>query len=77
MKPGDLLRVRNKIQVGVVRVYTDDQCDSWEIHMEKNEIVCLLEEYQNQWSQNVLKVLFPRGVRWVYRLDMEILNETR
>ena len=75
MKRGDLLRARNKIQVGVVRIYTDPQCESWETHMKKDEVVLLLEEFQNQWDQDVLTVLFPRGVRWVYRLDVEVISE--
>jgi len=32
---GDLLRARSKIRVGVVRIYTDDQCDGWETHVKK------------------------------------------
>lgn len=74
MKPGDLLQARSKIQVGVVRIYTDDQCDSWETHVKKGETFLLLDEHQNQWSQDVCKVLFPRGIRWVYRLDVEVVE---
>ena len=73
MKPGDLLRSRDKLKVGVVRIYTDDQCDSWETHMRKEEVVLLLDEQKNQWDQDVLKVLFPRGIRWLYRLDAEVI----
>jgi len=58
MIPGDLLKTKSKIQVGVVRIYTDDQCEGWETHM----------------GQDVLKVLFPWGIRWVYKLDMEVLQ---
>ena len=73
---GDLLRARNKIQVGVVRIYTDNQCDGlgWETHVKKGETFVLLEEHQNQWGQDVFKVLFPRGIRWVYRLDVEVVE---
>ena len=73
---GDLLRARNKIQVGVVRIYTDNQCDGlgWETHVRKGETFVLLEEHQNQWGQDVFKVLFPRGIRWVYRLDVEVVE---
>ncbi len=71
MKPGDLLRSRDKLHIGVVRIYTDDQCDSWETHMKKDELVVLLEEHQNQWGQDVLTVLFPRGIRWIYKLDLQ------
>jgi hypothetical protein len=74
MRVGDLLRARSKIQVGVVRIYTDDQCDSWETHLKKGETFILLEEHQNQWSQDVCKVLFPHGIRWVYRLDVEVVE---
>ena len=74
MIPGDLLRARDKIQVGVVRIYTDDQCDGWETHVRKGETFVLLEEHQNQWGQDVCKVLFPRGIRWVYRLDVEVVK---
>ena len=71
---GDLLRARSKIQVGVVRIYTDNQCDGWETHVRKGETFVLLEEFQNQWKQDVCKVLFPRGIRWVYRLDVEVVE---
>jgi hypothetical protein len=71
---GDLLQAKNKIQVGVVRIYTDDQCDGWETHVKKGETFLLLEEHQNQWSQDVCKVLFPHGIRWVYRLDVEVVK---
>jgi hypothetical protein len=74
MIPGDLLQAKNKIQVGVVRIYTDDQCDGWETHVKKGETFVLLEEHQNQWSQDVCKVLFPQGIRWVYRLDVEVVK---
>jgi hypothetical protein len=73
VKVGDLLRSRSKLDVGVVRIYTDDQCDSWETHMKKDELVVFLEEHQNQWGQDVLTVLFPRGIRWLYRLDVEVI----
>ena len=59
MRIGDLLRARDKIQVGVVRIYTDDQCDSWETHVKKGETFVLLDEHQNSWKQDVCKVLFP------------------
>ena len=72
MKPGDLLRARSKFDVGVVRIYTDDQCDSWETHMKKDDVVVLLEEQQNQWKQDVLKVLVPRGIRWIYKIDLMV-----
>ena len=74
MIPGDLLQAKSKIQVGVVRIYTDDQCDGWETHVRKGETFVLLEEHQNQWKQDVCKVLFPRGIRWVYRLDVEVVE---
>jgi hypothetical protein len=74
MIPGDLLQAKNKIQVGVIRIYTDAQCDRWETHVRKGETFVLLEEHQNQWSQNVCKVLFPHGIRWVYRLDVEVVK---
>jgi hypothetical protein len=74
MKPGDLLQARNKIRVGSVRIYTDDQCDEWETHVKKGETFVLLEEHQNQWDMGVCKVLFPRGIRWVYRLDVEVVE---
>ena len=74
MKIGDLIKVRSKIHVGVVRIYTDPQCDSWETHMKKDEVVLLLDEFQNQWKQDVCKVLFPRGVRWVYQGDVEVVK---
>jgi len=74
MIPGDLLQTKSKIQVGVVRIYTDNQCDSWETHVKKGETFVLLEEHQNQWGQDVCKVLFPRGIRWVYRLDVEVVE---
>ena len=70
---GDLLQARSKIQVGVVRIYTDNQCDGWETHVKKGETFLLLEEFQNQWGKNC-KVLFPRGIRWVYRLDVEVVE---
>lgn len=73
MKPGDLLHARSKF-VGVVRIYTDDQCDSWETHMKPKEVVLLLDEHQNQWDQDVLKVLFPRGIRWLYKVDMDVVQ---
>ena len=73
MIPGDLLKTKSKIQVGVVRIYTDDQCEGWETHMRKEDFVVLLEEQQDRWDQDVLKVLFPRGIRWLYKLEvMEI-----
>lgn len=72
MKRGDLLR--SSVRYGVVRIYNDPQCDSWENYMGKDEVVLLLEEQRNQWDQFVVKVLFPRGVRWIYRLDVEVLQ---
>ena len=74
MKPGDLLRSRSKYDVGAARIYTDDQCDSWETHMKKDDVVVLLEEQQNQWKQDVLKVLFPRGIRWIYKIDLMVVT---
>ena len=74
MIPGDLLRARSKIRVGLVRIYTDDQCDSWETHVKKGETFVLLDEHQNAWKQGVCKVLFPRGVRWVYQGDVEVVE---
>jgi hypothetical protein len=74
MIPGDLLRARSKIRVGVVRIYTDDRCDEWETHVKKGETFVLLDEHQNSWKQDVCKVLFPRGIRWVYRLDVEVVE---
>ena len=74
MKRGDLLRARSKIRVGVVRIYTDDQCDLWETHVKKGETFVLLDEHQNTWKQDVCKVLFPRGVRWVYQGDVEVVK---
>ena len=74
MKRGDLLRARSKIWVGLVRIYTDDQCDSWETHVKKGETFVLLDEHQNAWKQGVCKVLFPRGVRWVYQGDVEVVE---
>ena len=74
MIPGDLLQARSKIQVGWVRIYTDNQCDGWETHVRKGETFLLLDEHQNQWKQDVCKVLFPRGIRWVYRLDVEVVE---
>ena len=74
MRVGDLLRAKNKIQVGVVRIYTDDQCDLWETHVKRGETFVLLEEHQNSRKQDVCKVLFPRGVGWVYRLDVEVVE---
>jgi len=71
---GDLLRARNKIQVGVVRIYTEQNCSEWETHVKKDELVVFLEEHQNQWGQDVLTVLFPRGIRWLYRLDAEVIQ---
>ena len=75
MKPGDLLRSRSKLLVGVVRIYTDDQCDSWETHMKKDDIPVLLEELQNDWKQDVLKVLFPWGIRWIYKNDVMVVGD--
>jgi hypothetical protein len=74
MIPGDLLRARSKIRVGVVRIFTDDQCCVWEDYVRKDEIFVLLDEHQNQWSQDVCKVLFPQGIRWVYGLDVEVVE---
>jgi hypothetical protein len=71
---GDLLRARNKIQVGVVRIYTEQNCSEWETHVKKGETFVLLDEHQNSWKQDVCKVLFPRGIRWVYRLDVEVVE---
>ena len=71
---GDLLRARSKIRIGLVRIYTDNQCDGWETHVKKGETFVLLEEHQNQWKQDVCKVLFPRGIGWVYRLDVEVVE---
>ena len=73
MKTGDLLRAKNKFQVGVVRIYTDPQCDSWETHIKKGETFILLEEFQNTWDQDICKVLFPRGIRWVFQMDVEVV----
>ena len=75
MKPGDLLQSRSKLLVGVVRIYTDDQCDSWETHMKKDDIPVLLEELQNGWKQDVLKVLFPWGIRWIYKNDVMVVED--
>jgi hypothetical protein len=75
VKPGDLLQPRSKLLVGVVRIYTDDQCDSWETHMKKGDVVVLLEEQQNGWKQDVLKVLFPWGIRWIYKVDVMVVND--
>jgi hypothetical protein len=74
MKRGDLLRAQDKIKVGVVRIYTDDQCCVWETHVKRGETFVLLDEHQNSWKQDVCRVLFPRGVRWVYRLDVEVVE---
>lgn len=71
---GDLLRARSKIRVGVVRIYTDAQCDGWQTYVKKGETFVLLDEHQNQWKQDVCKVLFPWGIRWVYRLDVEVVE---
>jgi len=71
---GDLLQAKSKIQVGVVRIYREPQCDSWETHTIKGETFLLLEEHKNQWGQDVCKVLFPWGIRWVYRLDVEVVE---
>ena len=75
MKPGDLLQSRSKLLVGVVRIYTDDQCDSWETYMKKDDIPVLLEEQQNGWKQDVLKVLFPWGIRWIYKNDVMVVGD--
>jgi hypothetical protein len=74
MRVGDLLRARSKIRVGLVRIFTEPQCDSWETYVKKGETFVLLEENQNTWKQDVCKVLFPNGVRWVYRLDVEVVE---
>lgn len=74
MKPGDLLRCKNGMVVGLGRVYTDLLCDSWETHMKKDEVVMLLERQRNQFDQDVLKVLFPRGVRWLYQEDVKVIG---
>jgi hypothetical protein len=74
MKRGDLLCARNNSQVGVVRIYTEQNCSEWETHVKKGETFVLLDEHQNVWKQDVCKVLFPRGVRWVYRLDVEVVE---
>jgi len=73
MKPGDLLRAQDN-KVGVVRIYTDDQCYLWETHVKRGETFVLLDEHQNSWKQDVCRVLFPRGVRWVYRLGVEVVE---
>jgi hypothetical protein len=69
---GDLLRARSK--TGLVRICTEPQCDSWQTYVKKGETFVLLDEHQNQWNQNVCKVLFPWGIRWVYRLDVEVVE---
>jgi hypothetical protein len=74
MKRGDLLRARSKIRVGLVRIFTEQNCSEWETHVKKGETFVLLEENQNTWKQDVCKVLFPRGIRWVYRLDVEVVE---
>ena len=73
MKPGDLLLAKSKY-AGVVSIYTDDQCVFWETRMKKDDVVVLLEEQQNQWKQDVLKVLFPRGIRWIYKIDLMVVT---
>ena len=71
---GDLLRARSKTRVGLVRIFTGDECCVWDAHVRKGETFLLLEEHQNQWSQDVCKVLFPHGIRWVYGLDVEVVK---
>jgi hypothetical protein len=71
---GDLLRARSKTRVGLVRIFTDDECCVWDAHVRKGETFVLLGEHQNQWNQDVCKVLFPQGIRWVYGLDVEVVE---
>ena len=76
MIPGDLLRARSVFRVGLVRIYEDDQCESWQTYMSKWDVVVLLEEFQNRWDEGVCKVLFPRGIRWVYKMDVEVMQSS-
>ena len=74
MKPGSLLRVRKTIGTNAAVIYTDDQCQFWKTHMRNDDFAILLGEHQNKWGLDVLSVLFPWGIRWVYRLDVEVVE---
>lgn len=63
--------------MGVIRFYTDSKCVSWETYANGEEVFILLEEFRNKWEQDICKVLFHRGIRWLYRMDVEVVNETR
>jgi len=85
MKPGDLICVKDKLTS--VRIYTNSECNSWDnktsTHIVKacetlqshNKDICLfINESQNNFNQDILMVLFSYGIRWVYKMDFNIIQ---
>ena len=76
MKPGDLLRAKSVNPMRTVRVYTDDQCESWDRYADHEELFLFLSEHQNRWKQDVITVLSAEEIAWVYSMDIELINVT-
>jgi hypothetical protein len=69
MKPGDLV-VANPGISSLMRIYTDPHCDSWED--QAGAVGLVLGMHKNRYGLEIIRVLLPRGVRWVYRLDVVV-----
>ena len=82
MKPGDLICAKDKLTS--VRIYTNSECNSWDnktsTHITKSwetydkDICLFINESQNYFNQDILMVLFSHGIRWVYKMDFNIIQ---
>lgn len=69
MKPGDLV-VANPGISSLMRIYTDPHCDYWED--QAGALGLVLGMHKNRYGLEIIRVLLPRGVRWVYQLDVVV-----
>ena len=79
MRPGDMIRVNSSyLGKGLVRIYANELCDSWIRGARVNETLLVLStETTDRFGHMILRVLCEDGIRWVYELDWEVLDETR
>ena len=68
MKPGDLVVANPKFS-SFIRIYSDPECSMWEDQLQ-NQVGVVLGTHKNLHRQDIVGILLPRGVRWVYRIDV-------
>lgn len=74
MKPGDLVVPGIENFRDDVRVYITLDVDGWNRTLRRGEPALVLSHWKNPWGQDILTVLLPEGVRYLYADDVKVVE---